>query len=111
MHRNFKYESVDYLIQDGFGNIILPQTLATRLARLEEEKGLPHVSLHGLRHTYASLLNEAGVDMARISAELGHSNLATTMNIYTHIFEEASQSSRGIAQTINALTDGTKLPQ
>ena len=101
VHREFPHEKVDYLIQDGFGNAILPSTLSSRLSRLEKKHGLPQVSLHGLRHTYASLLNASGVDMARISAELGHSNLATTMNIYTHLFSEASESSRGIAQVIN----------
>lgn len=105
--QNFKYEKVDYLIQDGFGNVILPNTICARLRRMEEQNNLPNVTLHGLRHTYASLLNFEGVDIARISRELGHSNLATTMNIYTHIFEEASVSSRGIAKVINSL-DFTK---
>lgn len=104
MHREFKYESTDFLIQDGFGNAINPQALASRLTRMEERKGLPHVSLQGLRHTYASMLNESGVDMARISAELGHSNLSTTMNVYTHIFKTPTQSSRGIASTIDQIT-------
>ena len=99
-HRQFKYEKTDYLIQD-FGQPINPQTLASRLVRLESEKGLPHVTLHGLRHTYASLLHSQGVDMAHISAELGHSNLTTTANIYTHIFQSATNASRGIANTIN----------
>lgn len=101
--KNFKYEKVEYLIQDGFGNAPHPETISTRLKRLEKEKGLPLVSMHGLRHTYASLLNASGIDMARISAELGHSNLSTTANIYTHIFEQATQSSRGIANTINQI--------
>lgn len=100
-HRAFKYESVDFLIQDGFGNALGGQALASRLERLEKKKGLPHVTLHGLRHTYASLLHSSGVDMAMISAELGHSNLSTTMNIYTHRFKDPSNASRGIAQTIN----------
>ena len=103
VHREFPYEKVDYLIQDGFGNAINPQALASRLHRLEVKKGLPLVSLHGLRHTYASLLNDAGVDMARISAELGHSNLTTTANIYTHIFKNPTQSSRGIATLIDEI--------
>lgn len=68
---------------------------------LEAEKGLPNVTLHGLRHTYASLLHSQGVGMAHISAELGHSNLTTTANIYTHIFQSATNASRGIANTIN----------
>ena len=105
VHRQFPYEKTDYLIQDGFGNPLGGQALSTRLVRLEEEKGLPHVTLHGLRHTYASLLHASGVDMAQISAELGHSNLATTVNIYTHILKTPSQSSRGIASTINKITE------
>ena len=101
VHRQFEYEKTDFLIQDGFGNPLGHQALASRLARLEKKNGLPNVTLHGLRHTYASLLHSQGVDMANISAELGHSNLATTMNIYTHIFQSASNASRGIANTIN----------
>lgn len=101
VHRDFKYEKVDYLIQDGFGGAILPQTLASRLARFEKRKNLPPVTLHGLRHTYASLLHSSGVDMAAVSANLGHSNLSTTANIYTHIFKTPTQASRGIANTIN----------
>ena len=109
-HRLFKYEKVDYLIQDGFGQPLGHQALASRLARLEKRCGLPNVTLHGLRHTYASLLHSRGVDMANISAELGHSNLATTMNIYTHVFQSASNASRGIASTINAFTETMAYP-
>lgn len=100
-HRQFKYEQTDYLIQNGAGEPLGSQALSSRLTRLEKKKGLPNVTLHGLRHTYASLLHSQGVDMANISAELGHSNLATTMNIYTHIFQSASNTSKGIANTIN----------
>lgn len=101
-HRQFPYEKTDYLIWD-FGEPINPQTLASRLVRLEAEKGLPHVTLHGLRHTYASLLHSQGVDMANISAELGHSNLTTTANLYTHRFGSATNASRGIANTIDSV--------
>lgn len=104
IHRQFEYEKTDFLIQDGFGNPLGHQALASRLARLEKKKGLPNVTLHGLRHTYASLLHSQGVDMANISANLGHGNLTTTMNVYTHIFQSASNASRGIANTINEFT-------
>ena len=104
LHRQLPYKRVEYLIQDGFGNIVNPHSLGSRLVRLEAEKGLPHVTMHGLRHTYASLLHSQGVDMANISAELGHSNLTVTMNVYTHIFKSATHASRGIANTINQFT-------
>lgn len=100
-HKQMKFNDCDYLIQDGFGNPLGGQALSSRLKRLEVANGLPLVSLHGLRHTYATLLNAKGVDMARISAELGHSNQTTTANIYTHVFGNVTESSRGIAGVIN----------
>lgn len=106
-HDAYPYHKTDYLIQNGFGEPLGHQALASRLARLEKRNELPNVTLHGLRHTYASLLHSQGVDMANISAELGHSNLSTTMNIYTHIFKSPSQASRGIANTIDAFTQTT----
>ena len=104
-HSSFPYNKTEYLIQDGVGNALGHQALASRLARLEKRCGLPRVTLHGLRHTYASLLHAQGVDMANISAELGHSNLSTTMNIYTHMFQSASNASKGIAKTVNSFTE------
>ena len=104
VHRQFPYEKTDFLIQDGVGNPLGGQALSSRLTRLEQKQGLPTVTMHGLRHTYASLLHSQGVDMAHISAELGHSNLTTTANIYTHIFQSATNASRGIANTINNLS-------
>ena len=102
-HRQLKYGHCSYLVQNGFGGLYSPGCLTQRLRRLQEEHNLPFVSLHKLRHTYASLLNESGVDMAQISRQLGHSNLSTTQSVYTHVLRTPSQSSRGIAQTINTL--------
>jgi len=64
---------------------------------IEQQHGIQHVSVHGLRHTFATMLNSSGIDIARISAELGHSNISTTLNKYTHVFGGATASSRGIA--------------
>ena len=60
--------------------------------------GLPDVTLHGLRHTFATMLNASGeFDIAEISAALGHSSIGTTINIYTHLFDEASNSARRVS--------------
>jgi hypothetical protein len=48
------------------------------------------------------MLNNAHIDIARISRELGHSSINTTLGIYTHVFNGATESSRGIADTIEA---------
>lgn len=100
-HANI-YNDTNYLIQNGFGQPMSPSTFTKYIRIIEDKAGLPPVSVHGLRHTFASMLNSEGVDIARISAELGHSTIGTTLNIYTHVFGDVSASSRGIADSINA---------
>jgi integrase len=47
---------------------------------------LPRVTLHALRHTHASALIAAGVDVVKISRRLGHSSPVVTLRIYAHLF-------------------------
>ena len=110
-HHAIRYEHTDWLIQDGFGQPMNPGVLTNHILSFEKKNGLPHISVHGLRHTFASMLNSEGIDIARISAELGHSNITTTLNVYTHVFGGASASSRGIADALNKKLDSaTSMP-
>ena len=49
---------------------------------------LKKISVHGFRHTHATLLYESGVDIKDISNRLGHSNIKTTLDVYTHLTED-----------------------
>ena len=49
---------------------------------------LATITLHGFRHTHASLLFASGVDVKQVQARLGHSDINTTLNIYTHVTKE-----------------------
>ena len=51
----------------------------------------PDMRIHDLRHTHASLLFASGADMKFVQARLGHSDIQTTMNIYTHVTEGAEK--------------------
>ena len=53
--------------------------------------GLRHIKVHGFRHTHASLLFDAGVSMKDVKERLGHSDITTTMNIYTHVTENKAK--------------------
>lgn len=52
------------------------------------KRGVPVISIHGLRHTHASLLLFAGVSIASVARRLGHSNMTTTQQTYLHIIQE-----------------------
>ena len=64
----------------------LRREYATRhFQALAEEAGLPAIRLHDLRHTSASLALAAGVEMKAVSDRLGHSQISTTADLYTHV--------------------------
>lgn len=52
---------------------------------------LPHINPHAFRHSQASMLVLSGLDCATVSKRLGHANISTTTNIYTHILHEADK--------------------
>jgi len=57
--------------------------------------GLRRVRVHDMRHTCASLLIAAGCDIAAVSRQLGHANVATTLAVYSHWFAKRSESGLG----------------
>jgi len=58
---------------------------------VQEKYNLKKVTTHGLRHTHCSLLFEAGATLKEVQDRLGHSDIKTTMNIYTHVTKKAQE--------------------
>lgn len=58
------------------------------LARHCKNVDIPIISIHGLRHTHASLLLYSGVSIASVARRLGHSSMTTTQKTYLHIIQE-----------------------
>ena len=90
----------EYLILGVCGDPINPDVIYKRLKRFEKKYDLPDVNLHGLRHTYASMLKWMGRDLVEISGQLGHTQYSTTLDLYTHLFQSATIASRSIARDI-----------
>lgn len=67
---------------------ILNGSVNNYLAKKCKQAKVPAISTHSLRHTHASVLLAKGVSMASISARLGHADISTTQDIYTHITKE-----------------------
>ncbi|MCR1971498.1 site-specific integrase [Clostridium cochlearium] len=67
---------------------IYNSTINDKLERLCKKSNVPVISIHGLRHTHASLLFFAGVSTPSVARRLGHSSINTTQKTYLHIIQE-----------------------
>lgn len=70
------------------GKSIYNSTANDALSRHCKNAGIPEISIHGLRHTHASILLFAGASIASVSRRLGHANMNTTQKVYLHIIQE-----------------------
>ena len=73
------------------GKPIYPGTFSKWFTEFIKRNNLPPIHLHSLRHTNATLLIASGADLRTVSKRLGHSNMTTTSNIYTHAIKSADE--------------------
>ncbi|WP_412740888.1 tyrosine-type recombinase/integrase [Krasilnikovia sp. MM14-A1259] len=66
------------------GRQIHPDTITRRFNRLVDRTGLPRITLHGVRHSYATVSINAGINVNALSERIGHSSAAFTMQTYVH---------------------------
>jgi integrase len=89
--RNF--DRTWYLLQDATKKAyvdlgVTDEEKNVRAKQIAEEKVLPHIRFHDLRHMHVSLLNKAGVDARTIADRIGHTDPAFTLKRYAHVFED-----------------------
>jgi integrase len=71
----------------------LPSAIKATFRRIVRDAGLPPLTLHGLRHTWASVALDEGVDVLYVAEVLGHSSPAITQSIYQHARPERTVES------------------
>lgn len=93
----FKSQMGDIWDETGFcftqdnGNPIHPQSIYKWLDNFSKEYNLPKIRPHKFRHTQGSLLYELGANPVAISKRLGHRQVSTTQNIYSHVLEKGDK--------------------
>lgn len=98
-----RYQDQGFVLCYNGGHPYQPDYLSNRLQRVLAGKGLPYVTLHGLRHSFASIAHSQNVPLFGISKALGHSSTATTTQIYMHLFDDTHLS---VVQEVGKAIDG-----
>ncbi len=87
------YRPGGLIFANEVGGIVNPSTLRNRsLKTLLERAVLPAIHFHDLRHTCATLLLSRNVNPKIVSEMLGHSSIAITLNIYSHVLPNMQES-------------------
>lgn len=76
---------LDFIYVDELGERIKPNYITQHFSIVIKNNGLKKIRFHDLRHSCASLLYANGVSLKEIQEWLGHSDISTTSNIYTHL--------------------------
>ena len=95
------HEWAEYICLGVKGNIKSDGTYTEAIKRICKRNGLPHITMHGLRHMFATILIEQSVSLEKISKLMGHKSVATTFEIYCGIMEAKKE----IAITIDSVMD------
>lgn len=90
----------DLIFTSWDGSIMRPDTLGNWFSKFIKRHNLPHITLHGLRHTNATLLIAAGTDLRTVANRLGHAQTSTTADIYAHAIQSADAAA---AEQINSI--------
>lgn len=78
-----KWVGEDNLFIAKDGKRLHPTTIRNWMDQVLQKAGLPHYSVHSLRHTYITLMVDAEIPITTVSKRVGHSKSSTTLNVYT----------------------------
>lgn len=78
------------------GAPLFPDSVTKWFTAFVKRTGLPKVTVHSLRHTYASLMIADGIPLIVISKQLGHAQASTTNNIYAHVIASAEAKAAAV---------------
>lgn len=81
----------DHVVLNRLGTPYSPNALSLAFTRFIRSRGLPRVTLHGLRHSFATIASFQGASLFDIGKALGHATPATTGRIYTHLIDRTHE--------------------
>lgn len=83
-----KWDNSEYVFLNTNGKPFVPERLTNKMPKFIKKYGLEHMTVYGLRHSFATLNSEKGMDKEVLRELMGHSEFETTDFYYVHISEE-----------------------
>lgn len=87
-----KYTDLDLVLPSKYGKPLDSRSIRRSFYNVTEKLGLPRIRFHDLRHTHATLLIQQNVNVKLISERLGHADIGTTLNTYSHVLPDMQRS-------------------
>lgn len=87
------------------GGLRDPSSVTRKLHRMQKRAGVPQIRFHDLRHSFATLSLEQGMDIKTVSHMLGHTDAGFTMNTYMHVTDNMQQTVANAMQSLITETE------
>ena len=83
--QGMEWRESGYVFCHADGSPFYPNTASKRFSELVKKARIPHVRLHDMRHTHATLMLKEGVNPKTVAERLGHSSVVITLDTYSHV--------------------------
>ena len=103
--RSYIKDYLEYVCVNEIGDLIKPHYVTESFPKLLKAKGMRQIRYHDLRHSCASLLLANDVPMKQIQEWLGHSDISTTANIYSHPDYKSKLTSANVMDNVLTLPE------
>ena len=111
------WEETGMVFTNPWGGFLSRQTVYCCFKRVVEKIGAPHARFHDLRHSYAVICIESGVDIKTLQENLGHATAAFTMDVYGHVSRQMQLNSasklesfiQNINEKVSLMEEGTTM--
>src|SRR5205814_7809681 len=90
-----KWQAQGIIFSSVHGGYFNPSRVVYKFKQLLKDAGLPRMRFHDLRHSAATILLVAGVHPKAVQERLGHSSIAMTLDVYSHVLPSMQQAAAG----------------
>jgi len=90
-----RWQEKGLVFGDRYGGFLSPDEVLRSFSKLLKKIGLPHMRFHDLPHSAATILLVAGVHPKVVQERLGHSTVAMTLDVYSHVLPSMQQEAAG----------------